>query len=42
LLAWPVHDLAETPSGLTRGRFATDHPPNKKNGGGADVLPLFC
>jgi hypothetical protein len=27
---------------LTRGQFATDHPPNKKNGGGADVLPLVC
>jgi len=33
---------ATLPSGLTRGPFATDHPPNKKNGGGADVLPLFC
>jgi hypothetical protein len=41
-LAWPVHDRGKTPSGLTWGRFATDHPPNKKNGGGADVLPLFC
>jgi hypothetical protein len=41
-LAWPVHDVANLPSGLTRRQFATDHPPNKKNGGGADVLPLFC
>jgi hypothetical protein len=30
------------PLGLTREQFAADHPPNKKNGGGADVLPLFC
>jgi hypothetical protein len=37
-----VHDVANPPSGLTQGRFATDHPPNNKNGGGADVLPLFC
>jgi hypothetical protein len=42
LLAWPVHDRRSAPSGLTRGRLTTDHPPNKKNGGGADVLPLFC
>jgi hypothetical protein len=41
-LAWPVHDLAHVALGLDRGQFAKDHPPNKKNGGGADVLPLFC
>jgi hypothetical protein len=41
-LARLVHDLANAHPGLTRGRFTTDHPPNKKNGGGADVLPLFC
>jgi hypothetical protein len=27
--------------GLDPGQSTTDHPPNKKNGGGADVLPLF-